>query len=628
MSLAILSNNCSNPNSDGSFWTSGLTQYYYTPNWVLHSVNLSAYTGSCITVEIIAVGCKFTGHDGYLYYDAVCSNSVIPPNIIYANGSSVASYSACVPNYTLSGVGGLSSYLWQGPVTSGINGSTLSTVSTTVTGTYTLSGMNGNIPYTQTVNLGLYNTPTITINSASTTLCNGGSVVLFANSPSQNTYTWSNSSNTSSIAITPAFTTTYSVVGKNSQGCLSLPVTSTITVLPVWSTSASPLSPTICSGASQSVLATSSNTAQVNYVWSNGANSANIQVSPSVTSVYSYTATNSAGCQLTNSLQINVLVTPQIQVTLNEDTTCAGDYVTLMANSNAALYYSWSFYHYTYSFTMGSNSQTIFTYPIQSTTFSLTVYGTNGCNSNTLINVFVKPAPTVTLVPSSSVFCFSVPVTISANGTGISTYNWSFNNIASTITTSSVIIKPISTVQYMVVVSSSLGCQASSSITKTVTPIVGQIIPDADTYTICSSESLSITSVENNIISRLWSTGDTNIVIIVYPTGNTTYTVKGKDINGCELTGSLTITVDACTGLYDLHTNTNKLSVIPNPSDGTFTLKSTDPSKLIIYNCLGQLIKEVFPFIENGFSVTVCDLSEGVYYVSSLHSPPLKIIVK
>ena len=241
--------------------------------------------------------------------------------------------------------------------------------------------------------------------------------------------------------------------------------------------------------------------------------------------------------------------------------------------------------------------------------------------------MFVKPAPTVTLVPSSSIFCFSVPVTISANGTGITTYNWWFNNIASTITTSSVVVKPISTVQYMVIVSNSLGCQASSSITKTVTTIAGQISPEADTYTICSNESLSITSVENNIISRLWSTGDTNIVIVVHPTSSTTYTVKGKDINGCELTGSLTITVNACTGLHDEISNINKLGVVPNPSEGIFTLKSINSSKLSIYNCLGQLVKEVFPLFENNFAVTICDFSKGVYYVRSLHSTPLKIIV-
>jgi len=79
---------------DGNFWTS-LGGIYYTPNWVVRTVDLSAYIGNCITVEVSAIWCTYGVHQGYVYYDALCANASANPNLIYINNASVTSQTAC-----------------------------------------------------------------------------------------------------------------------------------------------------------------------------------------------------------------------------------------------------------------------------------------------------------------------------------------------------------------------------------------------------------------------------------------------------------------------------------------------------------------------------------------------------
>lgn len=139
------------------------------------------------------------------------------------------------------------------------------------------------------------------------TICNGAQVTLAASGGG--TYLWSNNATTSSISVNPFVTTLYTVTVTNSAGC-SATTTTTITVNsnPSGSISVTESSGTanndgiICSGASVVLTASGGNS----YLWSTGANTASIVVSPTLTTTYTVTPTNANGCTATTSSLISV----------------------------------------------------------------------------------------------------------------------------------------------------------------------------------------------------------------------------------------------------------------------------------------------------------------------------------
>jgi hypothetical protein len=132
------------------------------------------------------------------------------------------------------------------------------------------------------------------------TICNGQSVNLTASGAS--TYTWNTSSTTSTIAPTPTANTTYSVVG--ASGSCSNSALFSVTVNPTPTITASTNNTLICLGQ-VAVLTASGATS---YTWNPGAAiSSSISVSPSVTTTYTITGTNSSGCSGTTTLTQNAV---------------------------------------------------------------------------------------------------------------------------------------------------------------------------------------------------------------------------------------------------------------------------------------------------------------------------------
>ncbi len=108
--------------------------------WKLNTLDLTAYIGNNVTIDIVAADCTAGGHYGYVYFDAQC----LPMDII-GNGSN---FPAGTPSITLptcgaSGAtitlpGGLGPYSWNGPGITGnltIPSFTNQTIVTTVSGT-------------------------------------------------------------------------------------------------------------------------------------------------------------------------------------------------------------------------------------------------------------------------------------------------------------------------------------------------------------------------------------------------------------------------------------------------------------------------------------------------------------
>jgi len=346
----------------------------YTPNWVITTINLSQYIGSCITVEVVASNCSASGHQGYCYYDADCSGSMIKAN----NDSLIVStYTSCVKTATLSAVG-FSNYVWQGPATSGVNGSTLSTVTTSVAGIYTLTANNWIFASTQTLNLSFSNLASgLTIMGSTLSTCAGGSVALQANGNGINTYTWNTGANTSSIIISPTLTSQYSVLTTNTFGCVeSGSALITVYAYPQIQMVAS--SNSICIGQPANLMVLGNNIGTI--LWNTGATTQSVSFMPTLSTVYSVSVTSANGCTTLDSKTITVLALPQVSITVSSQTLCLGQSAALSVNGTGLLSYLWN---------SGQPGQSIQVVPLSTSYYTVMVTDNYGCSSSATASVEV-----------------------------------------------------------------------------------------------------------------------------------------------------------------------------------------------------------------------------------------------
>ena len=464
----------------------GATSYTWSNGSVLNPLSVAPNSNTTYSVIGAALGCTNS---------AIASVTVIPLPNISVNSSTICSGQNATINAS-----GASNYSWStGDNTNSINVSPSTSTNYTVTGT-TLGCSN-----TATSNILVTPLPIVTVNS--NTLCVGQTVTL--NASGANTYTWNTGSTTSSIVVSPNSNTSYSVVGAIS-GCTNIAISSiSVTPLPTITVN----STTICAGSSASLSANGSTT----YTWSTGSTTSSIIDNPLITSTYSVVG-EQLGC--VNSATAQIVVSPNLVLSVNAPTICAGQTATLV--SSGATTYTWS---------NGTIGNTIIVSPSSTTSFS--VLGTSGsCSGATAVNVVVNPLPLVSV--NSNTICSGQTTTITA--TGATTYSWN-NGLSSNF----IVDSPLTNSTYTVI-GSSLGCTntAVASISVVSLPTLTVNSP-----TICSGQTTTLTVSGANSYS--WSGGVTTNTIIISPVSSTVVSVSGV-LNGCSNS-----------------TNVN-ISVIPNPT--------------------------------------------------------------
>jgi hypothetical protein len=243
----------------------------------------------------------------FYYIDGV---SVIPqtPTIL----ASASPNSICLGNFSNLTASGASTYSWD-------NGSTTNptVVSPTATTTYTVTGTFPNgCTSTASVLVTVNPNPNVTVNSPS--ICSGSNASLTANGATS--YSWSTGQTTNPISVAPTSTTTYTVTG-TLNGCTNTAV-STVTVNSI-SATASATPSTINAGQSSNLNTIPTGGTGYTYSWSPSGNlsSSTIQnpvATPTVTTTYTVTITDSRGC-ITTATTIVTVLPPQCSVTLNRD---------------------------------------------------------------------------------------------------------------------------------------------------------------------------------------------------------------------------------------------------------------------------------------------------------------------
>jgi len=230
-----------------------------------------------------------------------------------ASATSGGSITCTMPNQSLTG-SGVTTYTWTGPgIVSGGN-----TANPTVNagGTYSLVGSSsGCVSNTATITVFTNTTaPSLSVSATPTAICAGDSTTLMVTGAF--TYSWSTGATTPAINVMPSSNAVYTVTGVDiTNGCSST-ITQPVTVNSLPVITAASASSVICGPPYQQTVTITANGAST-YTWNTSASGASISVSPSVTTQYTVTGTDSNGCMNMTTITQSVSACTGISTTLN-----------------------------------------------------------------------------------------------------------------------------------------------------------------------------------------------------------------------------------------------------------------------------------------------------------------------
>jgi hypothetical protein len=472
--------------------------------------------------------------------------------------------------------------------------------------------------------------PVVTVNSGA--ICSGASFTMVPAGAS--TYVYSGGS----AIVSPAVNTSYTVTGTNAAGCTNTAAsTVTVNALPILTAT----SGSICSGNSFTMVPTGA----ITYTYSGGSSI----VSPSVTTSYTVSGSNAAGCVSSIVKTITVSATPVIVA--SSGAVCIGGSWTITPTGAT-----------TYTYSSGSAVVS----PTTTTSYTVSGSSATGCQSSAVLTVSVNPTllfnpnsgsvcigSTFTMTPSgalsytyssgtsavtptttttytivgvNSVGCYGTQIctvtvnalpTLTVNGGAICS-GQSFTIVPTgaityTYSSGSDVVSPIATTDYSVTGTDVNGCvtavNAISSVTVNANPTV---IATSDFTLICTGEVVTLNA--SGATSYTWNTGATTTSVTDSPTITTTYTVNASDVNGCNGSSNVTVNVNDCVGLQNLSLTTLNVSLYPNPTTGNVTLELNTLTNVLITNALGQIVlTETLPAGKQILDIK--NQTNGLYFV-------------
>ncbi len=286
----------------------------------------------------------------------------------------------------------------------------------------------------------------------------------------------------------------------------------------------------ICNGQSAILTANGGNT----YLWNTTDTTATISVTPTSTTTYYVTVTDTNYCSATDSVTVtlhNVTVgfTGGTQV-------CEGNSINITATGGTS--YLWN---------TTDTTATISVTPTDTTTYSVIVTDSIGCSATDSITI--NTISTNFTFPSDTFVCAGDSINLTANG-GTS-YLWN-----TTDTTATISVTPTDTTTYYVTITDANSCSGTDSVTVNYNsiPIITTSFTDT---TICANYTIMCTA--SGADTYVWSNGTTAASANLASSTNTTYTVTGTK-NNCSATTSVNVNVTSSPDInleeeYDLHTN-------------------------------------------------------------------------
>ncbi|MDQ3108944.1 MAG: T9SS type A sorting domain-containing protein, partial [Bacteroidota bacterium] len=425
--------------------------------------------------------------------------------------------------------------------------------------------------------------PVVGATAAAGTICDGATDQLTANGATS--YAWSSGGTTAVEMVTPAATTTYSVVGTDGNGCSDTAMV-TVIVNPLPVVAIVPNTSTICEGTNDTLTANGA----MNYAWSTGGSSPIEIVSPATTTTYTVVGTDANGCTNSATATVNVNAAPVITIT-GAGSICGGGSDTL--TGNGAVSYSWS---------SGGTTATEIVMPSASATYTLTGTDINGCTNTATATVIVNPTPVVDLGADTSV-CGQLMLDAMNAG---AMYLWNNNSTAQTLNATS-------SGTYYVTVTNVSGCTGSDTIALIVNAIPMLTLTSSDS-SLCLTDANAMLS--GTPAGGTWSgpgvTGSSfNASSAGVGAQNVFYTFTSVD--GCEAVSSLTINVNACVGIAT-QTEAAAIAVFPNPNAGQFTFVAPANGTVVIFNNLGQVVFSSKVMTGNN-PLAIGTADSGIYFI-------------
>ncbi|MBK6984029.1 MAG: T9SS type A sorting domain-containing protein [Bacteroidetes bacterium] len=287
-SPTVTLNGTSVPSSCTPVWTGGVASGS-------NSFNASASSAGDYTLTVTnpANGCSATD------IVQVTANASIPTITISVSNTLTCANTTATTSASSSAA--LPTYLWSGP--SIVSGGTTANAIVDQPGNYTVTitdiptgcSATSNINVTQDITL-----PSVTVTSSPSVICSGNSSTLTANGAL--TYTWSTTQNTTSISVSPGTTSSYTVSGTGTNGCVNSAIeTITVNATPTLAITGNT---NICNGSTSTLTGSGA----TSYTWDSGANTTTISVTPTITTTYTLTGDNGNGCS--SLLPVTVSIIP------------------------------------------------------------------------------------------------------------------------------------------------------------------------------------------------------------------------------------------------------------------------------------------------------------------------------
>ncbi|MDQ3108871.1 MAG: PKD domain-containing protein [Bacteroidota bacterium] len=494
---------------------------------------------------------------------AGCTNTAQVTIIVNSCPGPIAAFTAsatsiCIGDsidFTDASTGGPTSWSWSFP-----GGTPASSTSQNVTdvywivaGTYTvtLTATNGSGSTSATQIITVNPAPNIIVTASPATICVGQNSTLTGAGAS--TYTWTPGPLSGiPVTVSPAATTTYTVVGTSAAGCTNSAQV-TVTVQPC-------LSPQVDFMANDTVLCvgdcisftdlTANNPIAWQWTFSGASvstssvqNPTNICYPTAGTFAVTLTATNANGTATLTKTGYIVVNPPPVANAGNNASICTGQSTTLVGSGGVS--YNWQ--------PGNLSGSSVLVTPPSTTTYTLTVTDANGCTATDLVTITVTTCatPVAALSVSDNTICESSCIDFTDMSTGTPTgWQWSFPGATPATSTAqnptNICYNTPGTYSVTLISTNAFG---SDTVTMTNAVTVGaQPSVNASTFvTIAIGNSTQLTAT-GGAGSYSWSppTGLNNSNAqnpVASPTVTTTYTVTYTDNFGCTATDTVTVEV-------------------------------------------------------------------------------------
>mgnify|MGYP003444580040 CR=1 FL=1 len=474
----------------------GYTNYLWSGGATTQTINVTAAGNYAVTVTN-AAGCTATTNK-------VITVNALPVPVISGLAGICPGASANLAT------GSFASYLWS-------NGNTTSSITTSVSGNYTVTvtDINGCIG-SSNYNLLAFQNP-VPVISGTAAICQNQSSVLDAGSFAS--WQWSTGAVSQTISVNQSGT--YSVTVTNVDGCVASTsfnvVVNPIPVPVISGTSA------FCSGNS-SVFNTGGGSF-ASYQWNTSATTSAITVTAAGN--YVVTVTDANGCTASTSQAATVWNLPTPVITGNS-AICSGTQTTLSAGN-----YS------TFQWSTGATTDSISV--SNSANYIVTVTDVNGCTGiSAPFALTINQLPSA-IISGTAAICIGQSTALQFQFTGTAPYSYRYSDgtsvspiMNSNNTTAQILVSPGITTDYTLTQISDVNCTGSvSGVARVVVNPLPQPIISGSAG---ECEGITATLTTGNFAAYLWSTGATSQSISINTSGSYVCTVTSTA--GCKASTS------------------------------------------------------------------------------------------